>query len=72
MSNTDVDNLFRHTSLSMLSSVGWKPELLRRHADQKNIYTNLNTYVPLSEEEVTEAGREAVGRFRLPGKGAEE
>ena len=64
--------MFRHTSLSMLSSAGWEPELLRKRAGHKNIYTTLNTYVHPSEEEVTEAFREAAGRFRLPGKGAEE
>ena len=65
-------HMFRHTSLSMLSSAGWEPELLRKRAGHKNIYTTLNTYVHPSEEEVTEAFREAAGRFRLPGKGAEE
>lgn len=88
MNYTDVDNLFRqirrktgiyitphmfrHTSLSMLSSAGWEPELLRKRAGHKNIYTTLNTYVHPSEEEVTAAFKEAADRFRLPGKEAEE
>lgn len=88
MDYTDVDNLFRqirrktgtyitphmfrHTSLSMLNSAGWEPELLRKRAGHKNVYTTLNTYVHPSEEEVTEAFKEAADRFRLPGKEAEE
>ena len=88
MNYTDVDNLFRqirrktgiyitphmfrHTSLSMLSSAGWEPELLRKRAGHKNIYTTLNTYVHPSEEEVAAAFEEAAERFRLPRKEAEE
>lgn len=87
MNYADVDNLFRqirrktgiyitphmfrHTSLSMLSSAGWEPELLRKRAGHKNIYTTLNTYVHPSEEEVTAAFKEAAERFRLPGKETE-
>ena len=87
MDYTDVDNLFRqirrrtgiyitphmfrHTSLSMLSSAGWEPELLRKRAGHKNIYTTLNTYIHPSDEEVTEAFMEVADKFRLPGKEAE-
>jgi hypothetical protein len=56
----------------MLSSAGWEPELLRKRAGHKNIYTTLNTYVHPSEEEVTAAFKEAADRFRLPEKEAEE
>ena len=71
MDYTDVDNLFRtlrrktgvavtphmfrHTSLSLLYSAGWKPELLRMRAGHKNIYTTINTYVHPSDEDVAEA-----------------
>lgn len=88
MNYTDVDNLFRqirrktgiyitphmfrHTSLSLLSSAGWEPELLRKRAGHKNIYTTLNTYVHPSEEEVTAAFKEAADRFCLPEMEAEE
>lgn len=88
MDYTDVDNLFRkirrrtgiyitphmfrHTSLSMLSSAGWEPELLCKRAGHKNIYTTLNTYVHPSEEEVYEAFQKTADRFQLPGKEAEE
>ena len=48
------------------------PELLRKRAGHKNIYTTLNTYVHPSEDEVTAAFKEAADRFRLPGKEAEE
>lgn len=88
MNYTDVNNLFRqirrktgiyitphmfrHTSLSMLSSAGWEPELLRKRAGHKNIYTTLNTYVHPSDEEVTEVFRQAAGSFRLPGKEADK
>ena len=88
MDYTDVDNLFRqirhrtgiyitphmfrHTSLSMLSSAGWEPELLRKRAGHKNIYTTLNTYVHPSDEEVTEAFMEVADKFRFPRKGAGE
>lgn len=73
MDYTDVDNLFRtlrkktgivvtphmfrHTSLSLLYSAGWEPELLRVRAGHKNIYTTINTYVHPSDEEVAEAFR---------------
>ena len=52
-------HMFRHTSLSLLYSAGWAPELLRRRAGHKNIYTTLNTYVHPSDEDVARAFREA-------------
>ena len=71
MDYTDVDNLFRtlrkktgitvtphmfrHTSLSLLYSAGWKSELLRIRAGHKNIYTTINTYVHPSDEEIAKA-----------------
>jgi len=59
-------HMFRHTSLSMLYSAGWEPELLRKRAGHKNIYTTLNTYVHPTDEEVTEAFRKAVETIRCP------
>lgn len=52
-------HMFRHTSLSLLYSAGWAPELLRRRAGHKNIHTTLNTYVHPSDEDVARAFREA-------------
>ena len=68
MEYADVDNLFRmlrkktgirvtphvfrHTSLSLLYSEGWAPELLRIRAGHKNIYTTINTYIHPTEEEL--------------------
>ena len=82
MDYTDVDNLFRdlrkktgiaitphmfrHTSLSLLYSAGWKPELLRMRAGHKNIYTTINTYVHPSDEEVAEAFRAVAPALKLP------
>ena len=66
---TDVEitpHMFRHTSLSMLYSAGWKPELLRKRAGHKNIYTTMNTYVHPTDEEITEAFRKAVESIRCP------
>lgn len=73
MDYTDVDNLFRtlrgktgiqvtphffrHTSLSLLYEAGWEPELLRKRAGHKNIYTTINTYVHPSDEMVAEEFR---------------
>lgn len=87
MDYTDVDNLFRtlrkktditvtphmfrHTSLSLLYSAGWEPELLRIRAGHKNIYTTLNTYVHPSDEEVAEAFRAVVSALK-PLKSDEE
>ena len=84
MDYTDVDNLFRslrkktgiyitphmfrHTSLSMLNSAGWSPELLRARAGHKNIYTTLNTYVHPSDDEVAEAFRNVSEKLAMPGK----
>lgn len=61
-------HMFRHTSLSMLSSAGWEPELLRVRAGHKNIYTTLNTYVHPSDDEVSEAFRKVSGELKVPGK----
>ena len=88
MNYTDVDNLFRslrrktgiyitphmfrHTSLSMLNSAGWSPELLRVRAGHKNIYTTLNTYVHPSDDEVSEAFRKVSDKLAMPGKDGEE
>ena len=81
MDYTDVDNLFRklrkktgiyitphmfrHTSLSLLNSAGWEPELLRIRAGHKNIYTTLNTYVHPSDDEVSEAFSNAADSLRI-------
>ena len=62
-------HMFRHTSLSLLHSAGWEPELLKERAGHKNIYTTLNTYVHPSEEEVTEAFRKASGNLKLADMG---
>ncbi len=82
MDYTDVDNLFRtlrektgidvtphmfrHTSLSLLYSAGWNPELLRMRAGHKNIYTTINTYVHPSDEEVAEAFRAVALTLKPP------
>ena len=50
-------DLFRHTSLSLLYEAGWEPELLRKRAGHKNIYTTMNTYVHPSDEMVAEEFR---------------
>jgi len=84
MNYTDVDNLFRklrkktgihitahmfrHTSLSILNSAGWEPELLRIRAGHKNIYTTLNTYVHPSDDEVSEAFKKVSENLKIPGK----
>lgn len=65
-------HMFRHTSLSLLNSAGWDPELLRMRAGHKNIYTTLNTYVHPSDEEISEAFQKASEGFRIPGKGDAE
>lgn len=88
MDYTDVDNLFRklrkktgiyitphmfrHTSLSLLNSAGWEPEFLRIRAGHKNIYTTMNTYVHPSDDEVSEAFKNASGNLRLTGREAAE
>jgi len=87
MDYTDVDNLFRslrkktsirvtphmfrHTSLSLLYSAGWEPEMLKQRAGHKNIYTTLDTYVHPSEEEVAEAFRKATESLKMPSMGRE-
>lgn len=58
-------HMFRHTSLSLLNSAGWEPELLRIRAGHKNIYTTLDTYVHPSDDEVSEAFKNASDRLRL-------
>ncbi len=88
MDYTDVDNLFRklrkktgiyitphmfrHTSLSILNSAGWDPELLRIRAGHKNVYTTLNTYVHPSDDEVSEAFKKASLNLKMPGSGVSE
>lgn len=59
-------HMFRHTSLSLLHSAGWEPELLKERAGHKNIYTTLNTYVHPTEEEVAEAFRKTSTGWNLP------
>lgn len=67
-------HMFRHTSLSLLYSSGWEPELLKVRAGHKNIYTTLNTYVHPTDEEVAEAFRAVSGNLKLPemGKGGDQ
>jgi len=62
-------HMFRHTSLSLLYSAGWAPEMLRQRAGHKNIYTTLDTYVHPSEEEVAEAFRKASESLKIPSMG---
>ena len=64
-------HMFRHTSLSLLYSAGWEPEMLRQRAGHKNIYTTLDTYVHPSEEEVAEAFRKAAETLKMPSMGRE-
>jgi len=64
-------HMFRHTSLSLLYSAGWEPEMLRQRAGHKNIYTTLDTYVHPSEEEVAEAFRKASEGLKMPFMGRE-
>lgn len=59
-------HMFRHTSLSLLHSAGWEPELLKERAGHKNIYTTLDTYVHPTDEEVAEAFHKASGHLKLP------
>jgi len=82
MDYTDVDNLFRtlrkktgiqvtphmfrHTSLSLLHSAGWEPELLKERAGHKSIYTTLDTYVHPSDEAVAEAFEKASSHLKMP------
>jgi len=87
MTYTNVDNLFRtlraktgieitphmfrHTSLSLLYSAGWAPELLRKRAGHKNIYTTINTYVHPSDEEVAEEFHRTASKLTGPIKETE-
>ena len=64
-------HMFRHTSLSLLYSAGWEPEMLKHRAGHKNIYTTLDTYVHPSEEEVAEAFRKASESLKMPSMGRE-
>lgn len=64
-------HVFRHTSLSLLYSAGWEPEMLRQRAGHKNIYTTLDTYVHPSEEEVAQAFRKASEGLKMPSVGKE-
>lgn len=64
-------HMFRHTSLSLLYSAGWKPEMLRQRAGHKNIYTTMDIYVHPSEEEVAEAFRKAAENLKTPSMGRE-
>ena len=82
MDYTDVDNLFRtlrkktgigitphvfrHTSLSLLYSDGWAPELLRIRAGHKNIYTTLNTYIHPTEEDLAAEFHKAAPHLSKP------
>ncbi|MDD4460267.1 MAG: tyrosine-type recombinase/integrase [Proteiniphilum sp.] len=64
-------HMFRHTSLSLLYSAGWEPEMLKQRAGHKNIYTALDTYVHPSEEEVAEAFRKVSESLKMPSMGRE-
>ena len=64
-------HMFRHTSLSLLYSAGWEPEMLKQRAGHKNIYTTLDTYVHPSEEEVAKAFRQASESLKMPSMGRE-
>jgi len=59
-------HMFRHTSLSLLYSAGWDPEMLRQRAGHKNIYTTMDTYVHPSQEEVANAFRKVSESLRVP------
>jgi integrase len=59
-------HMFRHTSLSLLHSAGWEPELLKERAGHKNIYTTMDTYVHPSDEAVAEAFEKASAHLKMP------
>ena len=61
-------HMFRHTSLSLLYSAGWAPELLRKRAGHKNIYTTINTYVHPSDDEIAKAFHEASENLKPNGE----
>lgn len=67
-------HMFRHTSLSLLHSAGWEPEMLRQRAGHKSIHTTLDTYVHPSEDDVAEAFRKASESLKMPfmGRGADQ
>ena len=46
-------HIYRHTSITALRLAGWEPEYLRVRAGHKKIYTTLNTYIHLSDEEIS-------------------
>lgn len=46
-------HMYRHTSLTKLRLAGWQTEYLKIRAGHKNIYTTLNTYVHISDEEIS-------------------
>ncbi len=64
-------HMFRHTSLSLLYSAGWGPEMLKERAGHKNIYTTLNTYVHPSQEEIAEAFSKVSENLKMPSMGRE-
>ena len=64
-------HMFRHTSLSLLYSAGWEPELLRQRAGHKNIYTTMDTYVHPSDEEMAEAFHRVADSLKMPFMGRE-
>ncbi|MCD8395879.1 MAG: tyrosine-type recombinase/integrase [Lachnospiraceae bacterium] len=64
-------HMFRHTSLSLLYSAGWDPEMLKERAGHKNIYTTLDTYVHPSDEEVAEAFHKASESLKMSSTGRE-
>lgn len=64
-------HMFRHTSLSLLYSAGWEPEMLKQRTGHKNIYTTLDTYVHPSEEEVAAAFKKASESLKMPSMGRE-
>jgi len=58
-------HMFRHTSLTLLSESGWKPEYLRRRAGHKNIYTTINTYIHPSDEKIQKEFKQISSKFSL-------
>lgn len=58
-------HIFRHTSLTLLSESGWKPEYLRKRAGHKNIYTTINTYIHPSDEKIQKEFKQISSKFSL-------
>lgn len=58
-------HIFRHTSLTLLSESGWKPEYLRKRAGHKNIYTTINTYIHPSDEKIQKEFKQISSNFSL-------